>query len=372
MDFSLTTLFVLPNPVVLPTVGGPELLLPGQVGVYLPTYLPATAGNIAAAKYIYIKQGRRVPEPGLGTITSDKIYSKNIVNKYKVVGNAGFSNQIMEFANFQMKYDTTYSVTLRLFSNYTDVGFFNGMTKTVTIITPCMNCGDDPCDTLLPADVEDAVDEFVEGINKDALLKQLVVAERIGTGATSILRVTGKALPTPQVRQNPGVNRHMFDRLYFFGWAYEGAETTQDVELFYEVCGQVADVTLKQRALWPRGTSAEMKELEKQYHSYTSTFKQLFADSDWNNTFQSAIVDGVIYDTYYIKFTQEYNISWQNEIHIDEAVLLIVPTGQAAALETLLETFFGDFDDKTSVNISTTTTTSTTTTSTTSTTTLQP
>ncbi len=85
------------------------------------------------------------------------------------------------------------------------------------------------------------------------------------------------------------------------------------------------------------------------------------------------MVDGDFYDFYYIKFRQQHqNISWQNEIHIDEAIILCIPNGQSAATETLLETFFGNFEDKSSPNVSTSTTTSTTTTSTTSTTTLIP
>lgn len=374
MDFSLTTFLVVPVGNTLPTTGGPQDMTDNQVGVFRPDYTPATAGNIAAADYIYIKQMPEIKEPGLGTIGSDKIYAEEIVEWYKVPSDEGFANQITEFSNFQMKYNTNYTLTLRLFSNYTGVGYFNGMTRSVTVMTPCLECGDDPCTPLSAADTQAAVQNMVDDINADQLLSQLVVAELIGTGATSKIRITGKALPENRTGQNPWLGRFSFDRLYFFGWVYEAAETTQDNILYYETCEPVATGTVLQRAMWPRGTAAEIAELEKQYHSYKTVYgKQLFADSDWNVTFNSLVDPAEFYTTYLLRFNQHRpTLAWRNAMHIDETIFLAIPTGETAAFEALMTAFAGAPENKDGANISTTTTTSTTSTSTTSTTTLTP
>ena len=59
MDFSLTTLFVMPSSQggTLPSVNT-EALTPGQIGIYDNTYTPQPAGVSASAPYMYIAQGR--------------------------------------------------------------------------------------------------------------------------------------------------------------------------------------------------------------------------------------------------------------------------------------------------------------------------
>lgn len=373
-DFSLTKLFVLPTTVTLPTTGGPQDLTPNQFGIFNQSYVAVTSGTVAASKYIYLAQGRIAGlEPNLGSKRSDKIYADSILEWYKAPATTGFSNQITQLSAFQAKCDQQVTVTLRLFSDYTAIGFYNGMTRSITVTTPCCDCGSDPCETLTDQQIQDLVDEFVVGFNTDRLMKNLILAERIGTGASSILRITGKALPTPQPRQNPNVNRQHFDRLYFFAYAYVGGETSQDPELYFDTCEPFATPTVTQRATWPKGSSAEIKELEKQYFSYDTNFKNLFGDSDWNNTFQSQVVDGTFYDFYYLKFKQkQQNVSWQDEQHIDEAVILAIPTGQSSATETILTAFLGAPVNEGSANITTTSTTSTTSSSTTTSTTLTP
>ena len=71
-DFSLTTLFVVPVGNTLPSSGSTQNLTAGQVGIFLNDYSVATAGNIAAAPYFYVAQGR-VNTYLQGSKRSDKI-----------------------------------------------------------------------------------------------------------------------------------------------------------------------------------------------------------------------------------------------------------------------------------------------------------
>jgi hypothetical protein len=86
-DFSLTSLFVVPVGNSLPTTGGPQDLTAGQFGIFLNTYAVANAGNIAAAPYFYVAQGRTNTFMQ-GSKRSDKISASGIVEWYKSTGTA--------------------------------------------------------------------------------------------------------------------------------------------------------------------------------------------------------------------------------------------------------------------------------------------
>ena len=79
MDFSLTTLFVAPvGQTELPSSGSTQDLTAGQLGVFRNDYTVATAGNIAAAPYFYIAQGRENTYLQ-SSKRSDKIAASNIL-----------------------------------------------------------------------------------------------------------------------------------------------------------------------------------------------------------------------------------------------------------------------------------------------------
>lgn len=369
MDFSLPQLYIVAAANTLPTTGTTADLTPGQVGIFRPDYTPATAGNVAAAKYIYVAQGRTIDEPGVGTYRSDKIYTKNIIDWYSVTGQGNYTLQITELSNFSAKCGETVTISLRLFSNYILTGFANGLTRSKTIATPCCDCGGDFC-----ADVDEQVlvDQFVAAINADNFLSQFVVAERIGTGPTSILRITEKPLTVYGTRCDPSAFPYEWDRLYFRTYAYHGPETSQDYNV-YDVCDPFATVTVTQRSNLPIGTSDSIKQLEKNWFSYKTQYKHLFKWDIWNNGYQSMVVDGTVYDTYHVKFKSEDNLAWNNAHEQDNIVVFAVPTGTNTGLITILTTFNGAFTNETQTNPTTTTTTSTTSSTTsTTTTTLQP
>ena len=84
-DFSLTSLFVIPVGNTLPSTGGPQDLVAGQFGFFLDTYAVANAGNIAAAPYFYVAQGRTNTYLQ-GSKRSDKISSAGKTLWYSSTG----------------------------------------------------------------------------------------------------------------------------------------------------------------------------------------------------------------------------------------------------------------------------------------------
>ena len=158
--------------------------------------------------------------------------------------------------------------------------------------------------------------------------------------------------------------------MWFRVFVYEGPATTADF-LVADNCNIVATVTGVQRSSFATGTSAEIKQLEKNYYSYQAGYlKSLYRQVGWNANFESWVTDGTIYDTYYIKFN-EYDKSldaWNPAVQTDSMIIIAAPQAVSAGIETVLEAALGAVDADNTC-ITTTTTTSTTLTSTTTSTT---
>jgi len=125
-DFSLTTLFVVPvGQTALPSSGSTQNLTAGQVGIFLNDYSVANAGNIAAAPYFYVAQGR-VNTYLQGSKRSDKIKgcpsgsgcNTNVTQYYKVSGCPTPANQITQVGNWNVKCGDVVTLTLRGHSSY--------------------------------------------------------------------------------------------------------------------------------------------------------------------------------------------------------------------------------------------------------------
>jgi len=370
MDFSKTTVFVVPSGNTIPTAGSTQDLATNQFGIFKANYVFATAANIAAEPYFYLAQKPPVLAPGEGTKRSDKIDKNRIVEWYKVVAESDVLNQVTEISNFTIQCGETISLTLRLHSNYINSSFFNGLTKTVTVVAPCCACGDSPCTNLDP---QATVDALIAKAKEQTLINDYVTLERIGTGTSSILRITGKTLPT-YTGNNSDTNAfpYEFDRLWFRAFVYPGAETTQDY-MVLDKCDTAATVAVKQRSTFPRGTSDEIKLLEKQYFSYLASYKHVFVRDGWNPEFKSLVVDGTFYDTYVIKVKErDMQLEYGMKVPEDFTVIVAFPTGGGSSFETILTAALGAPVNQSAADKTTTTTTSTTSTSTTSTTILNP
>ncbi len=375
MDFSLTTLFVVPNG-TLASTGGTETLTAGQLGLFRPDWSFATAGNIAAAKWFIIAQGRNASETPQESKKSDKIDKNKIISWRKSLSEADYTGQVTDVTDFSVKCGQQFTLTIRAFSNYISAAFANGYTRSVTVPTPCCECDGDPCDVLDP---EATVDDLILRLNNTgsaggssaANLTDFFTFSKVGTGASTKLRITAKALT---VYGNPcdlSAYPYEYDRLYFRTFVYEGPETSAD-NLVSDACSTAATVTVIQRATYPKGTSEEIKQLERRFYSYqTDKFKQLYTDGSWNGSYTSNVVDGTFYDLYYIKFRAAdlgNETAWQDGVVQDETVIVAFEAGEGSAFETVLVAALGAAENVTGTDITTTTTTSTTSTSTTSTT----
>ncbi len=202
MDFSLTTLYVLPNGTLAADNFKREALKPTQFGIFNSRYKAVTtAGAAFASPYIVFGQGRIENVPGLTHKYSDKVSSGSLIEWYKVTGSPTSKNQIT-YAGFdgvdntktiKAGCDEQFSLTVRARSLYIDTAFAYGLTRTVTVTTPCcVDCGDD-CATVDPRYVANA---FAEKINAEPLLSKFVVATPVfecttpGSDPTTVATIT--------------------------------------------------------------------------------------------------------------------------------------------------------------------------------------
>ena len=372
-DFSLTTVFVAPvAQTALPSSGSTQDLTAGQLGVFKNDYALATAGNIAAAPYFYIAQGRANTYL-LGSKRSDKIKGcpsgsgckSNVTEWYKVGGCGTPANQIIDITGFNVSCGDTVTLTLRGFSSYLNTLYSNGFTRSVTVQAPCCECGADPCTTV---DQSALIDLFIAkleavapGINPDNIgLTKFFTFENVGG---TILRITGKALTAYGQPCDVAAFPHEYDRLWFRAFVYAGPATTADF-IVSDSCNIVATATTVQNSTYATGTSDEIKQLEKNNYSYQAGYlKHLYRQMGWNQNFESYVSDGTVYDTFYIKF-RDYDAptsnTWGDYIDEDNMVIIAVPKDSAfeTALETALEAALGSVAaDNTCATTTTTTTT---------------
>lgn len=376
--YSLRTLFVFPVGNTLPSSGSTENLSNRQVGIFKDAARTvATAGNVSTANFIQIAQGQDL---SIGSKISDKIKSTKVKKWYKVTGNATAANEIWTLSSFVAKCDQAVTLTINAHSSYLDTISFNGLTRSVTIQTPCCDCGADPCTEIAN---ETLIDLLLAAINRDIAASVITgpnaltigtffTFEKIGTGASATLTITSKPITAYGKFCDVALNPYEFDRIWFRTWVYNGPETTVDF-LVYDRCEAAATAVVSQRSSFPRGTSAEIEQLEIDYYSYQSPFKHLYRMSGYNQYFVSDVVSGTIYDTYYIVFDElDQDDSWTPNLKEDETVILAIPQGATAGTEAILVAYLGAITNASGAAVTTTSSTTTTSTSTTSTTTLIP
>lgn len=370
MTFSLTTLYVVPTGNTLPTTGTTSDLTNGQFGIFLPNYAPATAGNIGSAKYFYVDQGRTIYAKGEGSKRSDKIYPSRVIEWYKASGQLTASLQITQISNLVAGCNEDVSLTLRLHSMYINTAYFNGLTRSVMVTTPCCDCGSNPCTTLSADDIQATMEALAAEVNADELLNKYVIASTTGTGATTDILIGAKPLDAYSLPCDITAFPYQFDRIYFYTFLRTGPDLTTDYEVD-DACNPVGTITVLQRSSYPKFVAEEIKQLEKDYFGYQALYKAEFSDPGFNGEFAS-LVDATVYDFYYLKFREPLEGAWANIEPQDEAVMLAIPQGATAGIEAVLTAAIGIPVNQTGTEPTTTTTTSTTTTSTTSTTTLIP
>jgi hypothetical protein len=377
-DFSLTTLFVVPVGNTLPSTGSTQNLTAGQFGIYTNTYAVATTGNIGAAPYFYLAQGRTNTYLQ-GSKRSDKIAASNVTEWYTVTGNPVAANQVTDVTNFTVTPGTDVTITLRAFSSYLSTLYFNGFTRSVTVKGACLACGGDPCaDVDVPALIDAFILKFNEhapGNNPDNIsFSQFYQFQRIGNDQNAILRISGKPLTKYGQPCDVAAFPWEYDRMYFRTFVYAGPATTADF-IVADSCNMVADAYVTQRASYISGTSGEIAQLEKNYYSYQAGYlKHLYRMVGYNENFESWVSNGTTYDTYYIRFN-DYDrtaLNYVASLHEDSRVIIAVPQALSADIEDILVAALGPVTDEYGPITSTTSTTTTIWPSTSTTTTLIP
>jgi hypothetical protein len=349
-DFSLTTLFVVPVGSTIATTGSTQDLTAGKVGFFKSDYSVATAGNIAASPYFYVAQGR-VNTYLQGSKRSDKISGgsvvltgnaetvrpkgSNVTEWYTVYGCPTPLNQITQVSSWNVKCGDVITLTLRAHSSYIDTLYFNGFTRSITVVAPCCDCGGDPCTQV---DYEALVTQIIAkfeaeapGNNPDNISFNTFYS--FTQPSAGVLRITGKALTKYGVPCDVAAFPWEYDRMYFRTFVYSGPATTADF-IVDDSCNIVAQATVTQVSSYPSGTSDEIIQLEKNYYSYQAGYlKHLYRMAGYNQNFESWVSAGTTYDTYYIKFN-EYDKSayqWGDYIYEDSMVIIAVPQGSAVA-----------------------------------------
>lgn len=389
MDFSLTSVFVVPVGNSLPSSGSTQDLTAGQFGIFLPTYVAATAATIddAGTKYFYLAQGRTntylqaTKKSGriAGAIQNGGTnVGANVTEFYKIAGCTTSAVEIWSVSGFSVNCGDIVTLTIRAHSSYLDTLYFNGFTRSVTVQAPCCACGADPCTDV---DVPALIDQFIgklnagaPGVNGDNItLSDFFTFTRIGSGATSKLIISGKPLTAYAQPCDIAAFPYEYDRMWFRVFVYNGPATTADF-IVADNCDLVATASVIQRSSYPSGTSGEIAQLEKNFYSYQAGYlKSLYRMNGYNENFESWVTDGTNYNTYVIKFNayDKSEYQWGDYIEEDQTVIIAAPTSVSAAIETILVAALGSV---TANNTCITTTSSTTTTyaSTTTTTTLIP
>jgi len=357
-EYSLTSVFVVPVGNTLPTTGGTQNLTAGQFGVFKDEARTiATNGNIATAAFIQFFQGREASIGAvLGSKPSDKIKSTKLKKWYKIVGSGTAAVQITTVGDFTAGCGEDLSLTIRAHSSYLDMLSFNGLTRSITVKTPCCACGEDPCtvvdnealvDLIIAKLAEQNVQVGTEVLN----INTFFTFAKTGTGDTAVVTITGKPLTVYSQPADISANPYEFDRMWFRVFVSKGPATSVDFDVA-DSCESAATVTITQRSSYPVLTSREVKQMEFDYYSYQSSFKHLFTNPGYNQYFESFVTDGTVYDQYTIEYGElNQDNAWTANQEQDEKVILFFPTTAGATVETMLTTYLGAPEVKTAGTI---------------------
>jgi hypothetical protein len=341
MDFSIPTLFVVPAGNVIPAAGSTDALTGTTFGIYNEKYQPVTAANAANAAYFYFAQNRKVQIPGLGTKRSEKIYKRNILTWQKIPSSNTVRNQETQVSSLSnVGCETTVVFTLRLFSNYIETAYANGLTKSYNIVTPCCGCANPPC-----INAEIITDQIIAAITKDPVVSRFIVASKTGVGDDAILVLTGKTLDKYGNPCLPTAFPHEYDKLRFDTFLTSPPATTQDY-LSFDRCNPLAEIAVTTSSNYATGSGDEIYQLEKRYHSYQSSHKSIFSDPAFNGGFERESVPGLFYTTYYLKFLDPEDQSFELSEKMSQSVTIAIPAGQEAGFEAIVTPLLGTPETK--------------------------
>lgn len=341
-NFRIPYVFIVRSANTLPaTTTKTSALTLDQFGVYGANQAALVAGTAAAAPYIQFFQGTNIPR--IGNKRSDRIYKTNILEWYKVPAQTTATPQITTITGLVLNPGDELTVAFRLHSRFIDNAFSNGLLKSVLVLTPCPVCDGDPCAELDAAGYDAAYNSITSKINADVYLGQYLTAVKSGSGAASTVTITGKALvnPFPNNANDPHQNVFFHDKLTFNTYVGNNPEISQDYMWVDDRCDIQGVVTTTQRSTYAHGSAAEARRRQIDYYSYmVPEFKDLYSDADFNVYYRD-LVDAANYDIYFLKYyTPEAGANDQT-VRLVEGAEIWIPTGNAAATETILANFIG-------------------------------
>lgn len=339
MDFSLTTLFVVPKAGTMAT-GASETLVPNTMGVYLDGGRTLATAATVVNKPFQLMQGRFPDEKvRLGSKKSGVIKKANIVEWYKVTPKDADIQTIVEVTNFkELKCDSYYSLAMRFSSVYTDMMYANGYLSSVFVQTPCCDCGADPCVSLTDAQTLTVLTELVAKAN--AKWNKFAIFTLTGT-TTATFKITITSVPLESYNNICSVlNYRPTDSMLIFPYFIKGAESSIDPIGIVDRCAEHVTATVTKKAVFGHGTAEDIKGMEVLFHSYQSDWKTISLTDPNYNRFFTSMVDGSKYTTFVIKFKNTaIEGTWASHVPTDQTVIVAVPSENAAyatALQTVL------------------------------------
>jgi len=336
MDFSLTTVYVLPIGGTLATSGDSSALTAGQLGMFK---ADLSAPAVAADQRIRFAMGRFPKELTTLSKKSDIIDKNRIIDYYTVPAIPSGVTKQVTINGFNVHCGEQVSVTIRAFSDALSSVYSNGWTESFMALAPCCDCDSDPCDTV---DAQALVDDLVAQINASDI-KDYVGAARTGSAGTSALVLTAKIPPALNANDNNiAYNQYTLDYVDLFAYVYKGAFTSMD-DLIYDRCDVAGTVTYNREVVLARGSGKEVQLIEWQHSSYqNANFKQHYNNDFFDINFVTNAVPSAFYTEFVIKFRPlEGNATWGPHSEYDETVRIFASVDDADDIKTALDAWVG-------------------------------
>lgn len=355
MDYSLTTVYVLPSDSVIMTAGGSEDLIAGQLGAYIDGFKTAIAPGTTFTKPFQLAQGR-YPQDAitLGSKKSGQFTPMSITEMYSLEPFVSQNNStVIEMTNFaNLKCDEFYSFSLKASSFFTNIMYAGGKMDSVSAQTPCCDCGQDPCATLTDAQILEFLTELVELANSK--WNQLVTVVLTGTTVADF-KITITTLPLESYNTECVLfPNQMNDEMLIYPYFIKGPDSSQTPVGLVNRCDDGVELNVKERFKYSIGTADSVRAMEANYFTYQHWMKSKISQGspEWRQHFTSFVEDGEDYQTFVLKGKNlSSNETWAGYVHTDQIAIVCIPVSNAAALgafKTLIESLTGKlFDDVT-------------------------
>ena len=344
MDFSLTTLFVVPTNGALAT-GDSGTMTQNKIGVFLDGGKTLGTTSNVVGKKIQVMQGRSLEDmKRLGSKKSGVFSKDSMLEWYKVLPTTGNQTTKIELTSFKFKCGEDYAFTMKFSSFYLGASYYDGLVESVFFNAPCCDCDATPCEYLTDGETLTLLTALVA----DANAKWGALATFVLTGTTAAtFKITITSMPLTAYQNTCAMFQPaILDEMLMFPYLYIGPKNSQTPLTESLKCREGMEVTVTQRATYSSGTANDVKIMEYHFNSYQSDFKKMSMNQEWNQHFTSQ-VDGTAYTMYYIKFKNisDSNATWASYVHTDQAIIIAVPSEANVFEPTLIDILEANLGD---------------------------